>query len=646
MKTSLFFALVLVGCASRPYSTLSRADFNRVAVRENLPVYWTADRDRDGALDPDEVAALLFYPTEGRWVEGGAFTAELDAVYTRLVEASRRRGPGNFPPDEQKRREAVVRELDQGRATLVATKLAPGEEAFVDHMLTVARLVDELYDRTTGAEALRARVPADDPASQSAFRRNRGPRCVAAATEKDPACTAIPGAPKPKVDIYPADLQDDPNFCSSLEKQPNAKELMAPFTVVRKQGAALEAIPYSVAYADPMKKIAAELRAAAGTLDASAEAPLVAYLGAAATSFETDDWQPADEAWAKMNAENSKWYVRVAPDETYWEPCALKAGFHLTFARINQGSLAWQRKLVPVQADMEKAIAEAAGPPYAARPVSFHLPDFIDIVVNAGDDRDPLGGTIGQSLPNWGPVANEGRGRTVAMSNLGDDPDSQATRTEQARSILDAESALAYAEGASEPGLLSTILHEATHNLGPSHEYQVGGKTDDVVFGGPMASMLEELKAQSGALFLIEMLRSRGLISDELAAQTYVDSIVWAFGHISQGMYTATGGRKAYSQLAAIQIGYLMDNGALTWDPNATAANGKDKGAFHLHRDKLVRVVAEMMKLTGGIKARGDKAAAEALAAKYVDGEVVPHAIIVERWGRHPRASYVYSISR
>ena len=28
-------------------------------------------------------------------------------------------------------------------------------------------------------------------------------------------------------------------------------------------------------------------------------------------------------------------YLRVGPDETYWEPCNQKGGFHLTFARIN-----------------------------------------------------------------------------------------------------------------------------------------------------------------------------------------------------------------------------------------------------------------------------------------------------------------------
>ena len=38
---------------------------------------------------------------------------------------------------------------------------------------------------------------------------------------------------------------------------------------------------------------------------------------------------------------------------------------------------------------------------------------------------------------------------------------------------------------------LSAVLHEAGHNLGPSHDYLAEGKKDSVVFGGPLASMLE-----------------------------------------------------------------------------------------------------------------------------------------------------------
>ena len=88
--------------------------------------------------------------------------------------------------------------------------------------------------------------------------------------------------------------------------------------------------------------------------------------------------------------------------------------------------------VVGFSVDQRVAYAGALGAYADVRNLSaerlVHLPDFIDIVINAGDDRNPLGATIGESLPNWGPVANEGRGRTVAMVNLYLDPDSIAAR--------------------------------------------------------------------------------------------------------------------------------------------------------------------------------------------------------------------------
>jgi hypothetical protein len=393
-----------------------------------------------------------------------------------------------------------------------------------------------------------------------------------------------------------------------------------------------------------MSIVARELDAAATALSGSGEQALVDYLTAAARAFRDNHWWPADEAWARMGPDNSKWYVRVGPDEVYWDPCGFKAGFHLTLARINQGSLEWQQRLSKVQQDMEAAVAEASGPPYAARKVGFDLPDFIDIVANAGDDRSPLSGTIGQSLPNVGPVAKESRGRTVAMVNLFNEPDSFATRRRAAESLFDRESLADYVDEPL-PGNVATILHEAMHNLGPSQEYLVDGRTERSILGGPMSSLMEELKAQTGALFLIEPLRAKGVISDALARQVWVNSITWAIGHVAQGMWSEPGHqRKTYSQLSAIQIGFLMDQGALSWDPEKPAANGTDKGAFHIHADRLLPAANAMMQLVGGIKARADKAGAEELAAKYVDTDRVPQAVIVERLARAPRASLVYSV--
>lgn len=626
------------GAGALDYKAVPRMDFNRLAVRLNLPVYWIMDADKDGAVDPREVASLRFYPTFEKYVDGERFTPKFDEAYRAIAEAQK------TPPPDDARLRLVIADLDGARPTLVHSDLrglSAGEKDFVRRMFVVADLIDDLFDIAGGTAAVASDV-AKDPASQSAFRRNRGAKCATPAMEKEKDCSAIPGAPKVPFDIYPASIQQDDRFCDALAARPDAKTLLTPFTVVREEKGDLKPVPYNVAYADLMKKVAAELRGALAALP-EGEVALKKYLEAAAVGFETNDWAAADEAWAAMNAANSRWYVRVAPDETYWEPCSRKAGFHLTFALINPESLTWQKKLEPLRTKMEQQIAARAGAPYQARKVSFHLPDFIDIVINAGDDRGPTGATIGQSLPNWGKVAEEGRGRTVMMSNLYTDPDSLAARRSQASSLLDAAALGVYVDD-KMPGFLSTILHEASHNLGPSHDYRVKGKTDDETFGGPLAAMLEELKAQTGGIFLVELLRSSGVIDDELARRTYADSIVWAFGHIATGMYTAEGKPKAYSQLAAIQIGYLMDQGAITWDANATAANGTDKGAFKVDFARLPGAIDAMMKVVGGIKARGDVAEAKALVAKYVDGQVVPHKDIVERWARQPRVSFVYAV--
>jgi hypothetical protein len=110
-------------------------------------------------------------------------------------------------------------------------------------------------------------------------------------------------------------------------------------------------------------------------------------------------------------------------------------------------------------------------------------------------------------------------------------------------------------------------------------------------------------------------------------------------------MYDGQNNRKTYGNVAAMQIGYLIDKGAITWDAKATAANGTDKGALKVDFKKMIAAAQSMMKDVGGIKARGDKKAAEAMAKKYVDSDkVVPKQIISERFQRQPKGSLVYSI--
>ena len=646
------------------FQGVARADFNRVAAELALPLFWTEDANKNDGLDPEELA--LYWGLEpgsvlAEYVGKEGFTTKANEAFEKITRRLKEGAvnPPGLDAKEVARRDAVLKELAQGRVTLVATDLSKAsseEKRFAGFVLKAAELIEDLYAKQQGTTALRSKLPESDTASKTLFFRGQGPKCEGPLTQNDPNCSAIPDAPAGKISgMYPEDLLAKPKFCEEIAKKD--KSLADPFTVVRHAedvdaGAPkgkLVAVPYHEAYKKEMGAIAGQLKAAAEALGDKEEA-LKAYLLAAAQAFEDNAWWPADEAWAKMDAKSSKYYLRIGPDEVYDEPCSTKALFHLSFGLINQGSLKWQEKLDPLKADMETALAELAGPPYKAREVSFKLPDFVDIALNAGDSRKAFGATIGQSLPNFGPVANEGRGRTVAMTNFYTDPDSIASLKQTTESLF-CKDAMAKYTTDQEPQLMSTVLHEAAHNLGPAHQYKVGGRIDREVFGGPLASTLEELKAQTAALYFTDWLVEKEKITREEADKAHVRDVVWAFGHISRGMWTEDHHPKNYSQLAAIQLGWLMKEGAVTWKPEEKAANGRDAGCFSLALDKFPAAVKGLMTEVARIKGKGDKARADQLVKDYVDfvgdkkgDKKKVHEVITERVTRAPKGSFVYAI--
>ena len=632
----------------KTYTALTRVDFNARAQERFLPLFWRTDANKDGAIDPAELVTLI-----GPWtltltelVQGNAFTAKFDELYAALqVQADE----SKLPPEEQARRASLRLELSQGKATLVETDLTTGTQAdrkAFDHFARAAALVEKLYARQHGGVEQGASLPEGDTLSRAVYFRNQSPFCVGPATEKDPACNAISPAPARLYGLYPAAVQADPKFCATLEKEKNKAALMEHFAVVVEDGKGFKAVPYTEIWKDDMNAVALELESAAA-LFGDDEAALKAYLAAAAKAFRTNDWEPANQAWVAMGALNSKWYLRVAPDETYGEPCSWKAHFHLQLARINLESIAWQKKLEPVKVEMENTLAGLAGAPYKARKVEFKLPDFIDVTLNSADQRNPHGATIGQSLPNWGKVAESG-GRTVVMTNLYTDADSRETLEKQVSSLY----CKATFEGfSSDPkaALLSVVLHEAAHNLGPAHDYAVKGKKDDEIFGGPLAATMEELKAQTSALFFTWWLVEKKLLTEEEARHATLRDIVWAFGHISRGMYDGAGRPKPYSQLASIQLGTMLTAGALSWRAEEKAANGVDIGCLEVDLAKWRPAVNALGKRVLMAKGKGDKKDAEAMRTTFVDAKdewANLRTTIAERWLRAPKATFVYSVKR
>src|SRR5690606_17388123 len=128
------------------------------------------------------------------------------------------------------------------------------------------------------------------------------------------------------------------------------REAMDPFHVAVERDGAVVAVPYTEHWAAEMAEVSATLLRAADAAPDD-EPALEAYLRAAAAAFTTNDWPSADVAWAAMNQDNSRWYLRVGPDETYYDPCSEHAGFHLSLALVNRDGLRYQELLSPLKQD-------------------------------------------------------------------------------------------------------------------------------------------------------------------------------------------------------------------------------------------------------------------------------------------------------
>jgi hypothetical protein len=643
------FAFAKAPSTAPLFNQLTRTEFNFRAQERFVPLFWRADVNNDKTLDPSELVVLYgpWKVTSADFIDKKGFTKKFASTFESLVKPL---DESKLSAEQKARRDILKKELEQGRPTLVENDFSAStkeDKAVLAHLKTAAAGIEKLYAFQSGTTSVLAKIAKDDVTSQAVFHRNQGANCVAPKTEKEANCSALEKKEKELSGLYPNDVQKDEKFCAKLELEKNKDELMGHFSAVVADGTGFKVVPYTQHWKSEMEAVARALDAAAAAVVSPDEKAFKAYLIAAAASFRSNDWEPANEAWVAMNAMNSKWYLRVAPDETYHEPCAWKAGFALQLARINKDSLVWQEKLEPVKLDMEKALAALAGAPYKARDVKFHLPDFIDVVLNAADQRNPHGATIGQSLPNWGPTSEKG-GRTVVMTNLYTDVDSKESLTNQMSSLFCAQT-MKSATAEPKPGVMSVILHEAAHNLGPAHDYQVNGKKDDQVFGGPLASTMEELKAQTSALYFSWWLESKGIISKVDATQATVRDVAWAFGHISRGMYDAQGSSRAYSQLASIQLGSAFKAGALVFKKDEKAANGTDVGCYEIDFTKWTPMVNELAKRVLSAKGSGNKIDAEKMKADFVDAKdawAAARESMAERWLRAPKATFVYSIKQ
>jgi hypothetical protein len=478
--------------------------------------------------------------------------------------------------------------------------LNENERQVVAKLIEASTFIDEIYWRQVSEEnpEYRKRLQAQaggspqDRAAYDLFLANRGRWDRLAHDEPFVAPLGAPGKKPEGAAFYPADLTKD-EFERYLTAHPEQKEeLQGLFTVVRRQGDRLVAIPYSVHYREFLEPAAARIREAAAL---TGNASLRSYLTKLSAALLMDNYRESDIAWMDLTGPLE---VIIGPYEVYEDALFnYKAAFQ---SFIN----------VVDRPETEKLAIYAQHLPAMER--NLPIPDehknpsrgtdspirVVQEIFTAGDARRGVQ-TAAFNLPNDEVVREQKGSKKVLLKNVMD-AKYRMSGAPIANRVLDP----------SQRNLLNfdayfnfVLFHELSHGLGPGLIAQPNGERTDVRFLlKDTYSAIEECKADVLGVYNILYAMDQKLLNLFTEEQLYATYAGLHFRSMRFGL------SEAHGRGTAVQWNWMRENGAIVARPDGTFSVD-----FAKTRDAIRSLATELLM----IEATGDYDRAQRLLGRY-----------------------------
>jgi len=390
-----------------------------------------------------------------------------------------------------------------------------------------------------------------------------------------------PGITKTEIDAYVA---------AHPEKK---AEIYNPFTVVQKRGDDLVGVPYHEAYRQWLEPAAKALRQAA---DLSSDKQFADFLRLRAEALLTDDYYKSDLAWVDL--ENSKYDIIFAPYETYLDDLlGVKTSYGAAVMVRDQSEsqkLATYKQYVP---DIQEALPLAQEDKPSKRGHSTPM-EVMDTPYRAGDLRHGYQ-AVADNLPNDARIHQEKGTKKIFFKNFMDARVNYVVLPIGKLLMRDDQARLASMDGY----LAAVLMHEISHELGPSYARTSSGQKDIRESIGPVFGGLEEAKADIVGLFGLNWLMEKGVLQKQRAHEYYASYVAGIFRTVRFGV------AEAHGRAEMMEFNYLSEQGAITRDPQSRR--------YVIDYAKMPGAVAGLAKELLEIEAMGDRNRAEKWFAKY-----------------------------
>ena len=393
--------------------------------------------------------------------------------------------------------------------------------------------------------------------------------------------------------FYPPDMTRA-EFDAYIAAHPDQKAaLTSPYTVVRRDGDALKAVPYSVEYAQWLQPAARLLeQAAARTSNPS----LKKFLSLRAKAFLDDDYYESELAW--MDLTGTPIEVAIGPYEVYTDGLyGTKTAFESFVTLKNPEESAALDKYKHYLRDMEANLPIPDSDKNFQR--GFESPIAVAEQVHGGGDNVPGVQTIAFNLPNDERVREAKGAKKVILSNvLGAKYD--RILKPMAPLVLEPDQAALVAKKYMQ---LHTLFHELSHSLGPGTITLNGQQTTVSEQLRDQYSALEESKADVMGIWNILLMMQKGELPIAEKPQLFASYLTGIFRSMRFGT------QEAHGKGAALQYGYLLNKGAFRWD---AAAN-----RYVIDDAKMESGLRDLLHDELMLQARGDYDGTKAFFAKW-----------------------------
>ncbi len=392
--------------------------------------------------------------------------------------------------------------------------------------------------------------------------------------------------------VYPPDLSKAELEAYLAAHPEQAKALLDPFTVIKRSGTALVAVPYHLEYAEFVRPAARVLREAAALSQSPA---LSHYLELQAQALLTDDYYAANIAWIDLSGNLD---LSIGPHETYDDQLmGQKAFYKSNVLIVDQAAAAQLAKYKSTGPALQANLPVEAQykPVYKADTMMPLL--LADDIRRAGQGRAIME-AVAFSLPNDPKVWDAKGSKKVMLGNYLNtrrtvvlEPLAQAILTPEVAGLIRHEAYFTW-----------VLMHEVCHTLGPREVLKDGRSISPREALGETYSPIEEGKADIGGLYNLPYLIDKGLVTLPLE-QHYAGFMAESLRSIRFGMGSA------YGVIRSAAWNVFLDEGALSFD----AASQR----FTMDTPKMTEAVRKLLITLIKLEGDGDKQAAAQFIAKY-----------------------------